>query len=68
MHISGRMIRYKSKEKSKLECPYALIATAKPLPSPSLCELKLESQTFVSRVGLDLRIVFSEGKYVHFSW
>ena len=44
------------------ERAFALVATGQPLPPPTICELKLDTKVFVSRVGMDLRISFCEGK------
>lgn len=46
----------------KGEQSYAFVATAQPLPPPTICELKLDTKVFVSRVGMDLKIAFCEGK------
>ena len=55
------MVPFKSTD-HKGEQPFALIATGQPLPPPTICELKLDTKVFVSRVGMDLKIAFCEGK------
>jgi len=55
------MIPFKNLDQNG-EQSYALIATGQPLPPPTICELKLDTKVFVSRVNMDLKIAFCEGK------
>ena len=43
---------------------YAFVAIGQPLPTMNINELPLECNMFVSRVNMDLRIVYCEGRYV----
>eukprot|EP00111_Clytia_hemisphaerica_P005552 TCONS_00016101-protein len=69
IHISGQMIPFKNLD-HKGEQMFALVATGHALPPPTICELKLDTKVFVSRVSMDLKIVFCEGKirkYMNFT-
>lgn len=63
IHVSGQLVPFKKVDQNG-ERSYALVATGQPLPPPTICQLKLDTKCFVSRVGMDLRISFCEGKYV----
>ena len=41
----------------------ALITVGQPLPGTNINELTLECDMFVSRVNMDLKIVYCEGRY-----
>ena len=59
--ISGNSIPYKHVD-SHGERSFALIAFGQPLPSPTIFELKLDTKVFVSRVNMDLKISYCEGR------
>lgn len=46
----------------KGEQSFALVGTGQALPPPTICELRLDTKVFVSRVSMDLKIVYCEGK------
>lgn len=69
IHVSGQLVPFKKVDQNG-ERSYALVATGQPLPPPTICQLKLDTKCFVSRVGMDLRISFCEGKirkYMNFT-
>ena len=41
---------------------YAFVAIGQPLPTMNINELPLECNMFVSRVNMDLKIVYCEGR------
>ncbi|KAL9958944.1 hypothetical protein ACROYT_G036022 [Oculina patagonica] len=60
IHCMGRMKRYST---GGIPGPkYAFVAIAQPLPTMNINELPLECNMFVSRVNMDLRIVYCEGR------
>jgi len=60
IHCMGRMKRYSA---GGLPGPkYAFVAIGQPLPTMNINELPLECNMFVSRVNMDLKIVYCEGR------
>ena len=60
IHCMGRMKKYSA---GGLPGPkYAFVAIGQPLPTMNINELPLECNMFVSRVNMDLRIVYCEGR------
>lgn len=60
IHCMGRMKPYSA---GGLPGPkYAFVAIGQPLPTMNINELPLECNMFVSRVNMDLRIVYCEGR------
>ena len=56
----GRMKQYSA---GGLPGPkFAFVAIGQPLPTMNINELPLECNMFVSRVNMDLRIVYCEGR------
>lgn len=60
IHCMGRMRRYQAK--GIPEAKYAFVAIGQPLPTMNINELPLECDMFVSRVNMDLKIVYCEGR------
>jgi len=61
VHISGNTVLHRHLDKDNHR-PFSLVATGQLLPPPTICELKLDTKVFVSRVGMDLKISYCEGK------
>ena len=60
IHCMGRMRRYQAK--GIPEAKYAFVTIGQPLPTMNINELPLECDMFVSRVNMDLKIVYCEGR------
>lgn len=56
----GRMKMYHAKGLPDIK--YAFVAIGQPLPTMNINELPLECNMFVSRVNMDLKIVYCEGR------
>lgn len=56
----GRMKQYFAK--GLPDTKYAFVAIGQPLPTMNINELPLECNMFVSRVNMDLKIVYCEGR------
>ena len=56
----GRMRKYRAKGLPDVK--YAFVAIGQPLPTMNINELPLECNMFVSRVNMDLKIVYCEGR------
>ncbi|XP_068689163.1 uncharacterized protein [Montipora foliosa] len=65
IHCMGRMKRYEAK--GLPEVKFAFVAIGQPLPTMNINELPLECNMFVSRVNMDLKIVYCEGRIHKFT-
>lgn len=64
IHSMGRMKKYRAKGLPDIK--YAFVAIGQPLPTMNINELPLECNMFVSRVNMDLKIVYCEGRIHRF--
>ena len=63
--MSGKLVPYRNLS-NQAYYSRVLVATGQPLPPPTICEVKIDTKVFVSRISMDFNIVFCEGRYVLF--
>ena len=62
IHVSGKLVPYRNFSNQGYYSR-VIVATGQPLPPPTICELKIDTKVFVSRISMDFSIVFCEGRY-----
>ena len=62
VHCTGRLQDYNHELSPEGVKKYALVVIGQPLPTTCINEIKLEYSVFVSRVNMDLKIVYCEGR------
>lgn len=68
IHVSGKFVPYRNFDRNTYYSR-VLVATGQALPPPTICELKIDTKVFVSRITMSFDIVFCEGrihKYLDF--